>query len=92
MNTLYTQYVNEARVQQYQQALQQQAATERALRAARREQAQEAVVQARLSYPRLLLLQRQPLPLRVGCRPGRRVQLSFGGGAVARVLHLSRAA
>jgi hypothetical protein len=55
MNTLYTQYVNEARITQYQQALQQQAQRKRALRAMQREQAEQVVGEPRPSYARRLV-------------------------------------
>ena len=55
MNTLYTQYVNEARTQQYHQALQREAAAERALRTTRREQPAQIAWESRPSYARRLL-------------------------------------
>jgi hypothetical protein len=55
MNPLYTQYVNEARTRQYQQALQQQAERTQALRTMQREQAEQLVGEPGPSYARRLV-------------------------------------
>ena len=56
---MYQQYINEARAGQHEQDLQQEAATERALRAAQQEQQEQqesiAPEESEASYPRRLL-------------------------------------